>query len=293
LTVDPAFQHPSLPQAPVLARRSVLVGALGLVGTGLVGVPAAEAAPSVGSRVRDTYLAAGGRDVLGAARHKQVKRRISGVSTYGQEFKHGTVWWASEIGKVDRPDLRVRLDSAPNFRPVSGVADLWRSDDLDGCTPLEERIVVDLGIETMIAMNSGSDPSIPGVDRHKYKISNSGSSIDFYRGYVTLEASRTSVGQVLRRVARTDAPVLVHCSAGKDRTGWVCDLMQTVAGVSQEQRDEDYLATLWYSGAAVDLAWLTAARQQLTLDYGTVAAYLVDGCGLKSSDVKRLATRLS
>ena len=281
------------PAAPVLARRSVLVGALGLAGTALVGVPAAEAAPSVGSRVRETYLAAGGHDVLGSARHKQVKRRISGVSTYGQEFKHGTVWWSAEIGKVDRPDLRVRLDSAPNFRPVSGVVDLWRSGDLDGCTPLEERIVVDLGIETMIAMNSGSDPSIPGVDRRKYKIENDGATLDFYRGYVGLEASRESVGRVLKRVARSDAPVLVHCSAGKDRTGWVCDLMQTVAGVTQGERDEDYLATLWYSGASVELAWLAAARQQLALDYGTVTAYLVDGCGLKSSDVTRLAKRLT
>ena len=178
MTDDHDRQHP-----PTIARRTVLTAGLGLAGTALVGVPAAQAAPSVGSRVLETYLAAGGRDVLGAARHKQVKRRIDHVSTYGQTFKHGTVWWGADVGKVDTPDARVRLDSALNFRPVVGVSGLWRSDDLDGCTPLEERIVVDLGIETMIAMNSGSDPSIPDVDRHKYKISNAGDELEFYAGY--------------------------------------------------------------------------------------------------------------
>ena len=97
---------------------------------------------------------------------------------------------------------------------------------------------------------------------------------------------------MLRRVARSDAPVLVHCTAGKDRTGWVCDLMQTVAGVSRLVRDQDYLATWYYSGAEVDLAWLNAARAQLVDDYGTVTAYLVDGCGMDPDDLTRLRKRL-
>jgi len=273
-------------------RRLVLAGALGLAGTALMGARAAQAAPRVEGRILQTYLAAGGADVLGAAVHSEVKRRISHRNTYGQRFEHGVVWWGSGVGKVDLPRARVRLDTSPNFRPVRGVRDLWRTGDLDGCTPLEKRIVVDLGIETMIAMNSGGDPSIPGVDRHSYYISNAGENLEFYRGYVTREASRTSVGRVLGRVARSDAPVLVHCHAGKDRTGWVCDLMQAVAGVSREVRDADYLATLAYSGSTVELDWLAAAREQLVTDYGTVADYLVDGCGLSRTDLARLRTRL-
>lgn len=282
------------PSRPVLSRRTALIGGLGLAGTALVGVPSAQAAPRVAGRMLYTYLAAGGAAVLGAPVHGEVKRRISSKNTYGQRFKHGSIWSGSGVGKVDLPDgARVRLDTAPNFRPVTGVRDLWRTSDLDGCTALEKRIVVDLGIGTMIAMNSGSDPSIPGVDRHRYYISNAGEHLEFYRGYVTRSASRTSVGRVLRRVARSDAPVLVHCSAGKDRTGWVCDLMQTIARVSRKARDADYLATRAYAGSEVDLAWLAAAREQLVTDYGTVESYLVDGCDLDPAYLGRLRARLA
>jgi protein tyrosine phosphatase (PTP) superfamily phosphohydrolase (DUF442 family) len=285
------LQQP-LSHDPVLARRSVLVGALGLAGTALVGVPAAYAKPPLGSKIRETYLAAGGAHVLGAPLHRQVKHRIDHTSTYAQRFERGTVWWGAKVGKVDRPDVRVRLDSARNFRPVVGVRDLWRTDDLDDCTPLEKRIVADLGITTMIAMNSGSDPSIPGVKNRHYAISNAGERLEFYRGYVTREDNRAAVGRVLSRVARSDAPVVVHCRAGKDRTGWVCDLMQDVAGVERNVRDHDYLATRTYSGADVDLVWLSAARDELVSEYATVADYLIRGCGLDPADLARLVKRL-
>ena len=100
------------------------------------------------------------------------------------------------------------------------------------------------------------------------------------------------MGRVLRRVARTEGAVVVHCKAGKDRTGWVCDLMQAVAGVTREVRDLDYLATRSYSGADVDLEWLAAARTQLADDWGSVTDYLVDGCDVTRADLRRLAARL-
>ena len=276
-----------------LPRRAVLGGALGLAGAALVGAPTAQAAPAVTGRILETYEAVGGAAVLGGPLEREVKRRIAHRSTYGQRFERGTVWWGSAIGKVDRPGERVRLDTGRNFRPVAGVRDLWRTDDLDGCTALEKRVVVDLGIETMIAMNSGGDPSIPGVRRYRYRISNAGSHLRFYRGYVDRAASRASVGRVLRRVARSHAPVLVHCAGGKDRTGWVCELMQTVAGVAQEVRDIDYLATRAYSGAHVELEWLGAAREELRTRYGSVETYLREGCDLSAADLRRLRTRLA
>lgn len=280
---------------PILARRAVLAGALGLAGTALVGVPRAHADPRIAGQILETYRAAGGANVLGAAVDDEVKLRIGHRDTYGQQFEQGTVWWGSDVGKVDLPALpstRVRLDSMPNFRPAAGVWDVWRSDDPDDCTALEKRIIVDLGIETMIAMNSGKDTKIPGVKRYHYKIDSGGDKVDLYRSYVADKDQRSAVGKVLKRVAESESGVLVHCTAGKDRTGWVCDLMQRVVGLDGDERDQDYMATAEYSGKDVDLEWLNAARDELTSSYGTLTSYLTDGCGLDADDVTRLKNRL-
>lgn len=280
--------------SPDLSRRLLLTGLLGAAGAAGLAAPRAGATGfRVAGRIRETYLDAGGADVLGASTGSEVKVRIDGHTTYAQRFEHGTVWWGSGVGKVDLPRSdRVRLDTAPNFRPVLGVAAVWRSDDLDHCTPLEERIVRDLGIATMIAMNSGSDPSIHGVRKRKFHISNSGSHDEFYRGYVTRSASRKAVGEVLTTVAETDRPVLIHCSAGKDRTGWVSELLQSVAGVPRSKRDAGYLATFDYAQSDVELDWLQAARDQLSADYGTVERYVTEGCGLSARRYADLRDRL-
>ena len=279
--------------APVLGRRMVLGGALGAVGLGLLGGRVAlAAAPPVIGGIRRTYEAAGGAAALGAPLAAEVKVRVEKRNTYSQRFERGTVWWGSGVGKVDRPTDRVRLDTGRNFRPVLGVRDVWRTDDLDGATALEERVVMDLGITAMIAMNTGSDPSITGVRRYRYPISNAGSHLAFYRGYVTRAASRRALGRVVRRVGRTDGAVVLHCVAGKDRTGWASDLLQTLAGVDRATRDADYLATATYSGRHVELEWLQAARDALVERYGTPERYLRHGCGLSAADLRRVRARL-
>ena len=278
----------------LLSRRALLGGALAVGLASLPGVAGAAPTFAVKGKILATYRAHGGVAVLGRPVGAEVRVRLRGGSTYGQRFERGTVWWGSGRGRVDLPaGERVRLQRGRNFRPVLGVADLWRTDDLDGLTRLDERIVRDLGITTVIAMNSGKDPRIAGVRNLRHFISNSGDRLDFYRGYVTRSASRVSVGRVLTVVAESTAPAAVHCHAGKDRTGWVCDLMQSVAGVSEAKRDADYLLTKHYSGRSVDLDWLQAAREKRAEEYGSTSAYLTRGCGLSTATLDRLERRLA
>lgn len=277
----------------LLSRRAVLGGALAAGLASLPGVSSAAPALRVKGRIAETYQAYGGREVLGRPLSAEVRLRLRKANTYGQRFERGSVWWGSGVGRVDLPaGARVRLQKGENFRPVLGVTDVWRTDDLDGLTALDERIVRDLGITTMIAMNSGSDPKISGVQNVKHVISNSGSHLTFYRGYVTREASRAAIGAVLTAVADSTAPVAVHCRRGQDRTGWVCDLLQSVAGVSRTTRDADYLATATYTGRSVELAWLQAAREECTQEYGSTSAYLTEGCGMSTATLDRLEHRL-
>jgi len=64
---------------------------------------------------------------------------------------------------------------------------------------------------------------------------------------------------------KDDAGILVHCAAGKDRTGTLCALIQGVLGVSREDIMADYMLTL----EAVDIeAIITPAAQMFSKRYG-------------------------
>lgn len=66
-------------------------------------------------------------------------------------------------------------------------------------------------------------------------------SIGHYLGYVRDRAD--SIVAALRVMTRTDGAALVHCAAGKDRTGVVCALALEAVGVTREAVVADYAAT--------------------------------------------------
>ncbi|GAA4070726.1 tyrosine-protein phosphatase [Actinomadura miaoliensis] len=66
-------------------------------------------------------------------------------------------------------------------------------------------------------------------------------SIAHYLGYMRDRAD--SIVAALRVMTRTDGAALVHCAAGKDRTGVVCALALEVAQVTREAIVADYAMT--------------------------------------------------
>ena len=66
---------------------------------------------------------------------------------------------------------------------------------------------------------------------------------EYYKGYFQTNDGAALVS-ALRELLKPDAlPVLVHCAAGKDRTGVVVALAQSHAGVSNEIIAADYAAS--------------------------------------------------
>ena len=106
-------------------------------------------------------------------------------------------------------------------------------------------------------------------------------------------------------------PVLIHCSAGKDRTGVLAGLIQQVLGVSLERVMEDYLKTEKYLDSYKEeimarlkplsyfgIPWrrmymplfdarrdyLLAAFEQMKAEFGIVQAWMRRGVGLSKDE---------
>lgn len=128
-----------------------------------------------------------------------------------------------------------------------------------------------------------------------------------YRSFVTLGSARTATATVLQQVADPNSgPVVVHCTAGKDRTGWVVAVLLTAVGVEWDDVMTDYLRSgpevlalfapyrdrvaeqggdveAMERAIAVFPHYLEAARDQMLGDFGSWDRYLSDGLGLQPS----------
>ena len=245
----------------------------------------------------------------------------------------------------------VRLASADNFRDVSGPdaayagADgrslrrgvAYRSNEL----LLTETDVESLGrlgvgaifdLRTDHEVESHPDAEVPGARWEHLEVK--GIPMDavttladrstahdvmlqVYRGFVEVEGARAAFATLLRSIADSDAPVLFHCTAGKDRTGWAAALLLHLAGVDDETILEDYLLTNTFASATrekylglvrehlgadkvevyervmvADQAYLLAAYDAVAAAYGDRLGYLRDGLALNDATLERLRARM-
>jgi protein-tyrosine phosphatase len=97
-----------------------------------------------------------------------------------------------------------------------------------------------------LSWDDGSTPptirSVAAKHSHPYTaVGMQAAMIDLYRELPAWMAPR--LRGIFQRIAQGDLPVLVHCAAGKDRTGIAIALLLAVLDVSQETIIEDYLLT--------------------------------------------------
>ena len=72
-------------------------------------------------------------------------------------------------------------------------------------------------------------------------------------------------GETFRRLAATGGPILIHCAAGKDRTGLLVALIHHLLGVSAGDIEADYLLT---NAARSTTDWVTRFSDLLEREYG-------------------------
>lgn len=177
--------------------------------------------------------------------------------------------------RVLRPEW-IALDGAVNARTVIPEV-LLRSDNLQGLTPGDVRtlvgqqrleVVIDLRTDTEVRLEGpGPLTREPAVRiEHRSLYPDTGVTTDLEAGTVKpwgpahedvfpdeppvvgsymsyLHRRPDSIVGSVRTIARSRGAVLVHCAAGKDRTGVVVALALDAAGVERTAIIADYLAT--------------------------------------------------
>ncbi|MEU6661411.1 tyrosine-protein phosphatase [Streptomyces sp. NPDC046821] len=140
---------------------------------------------------------------------------------------------------------------------------------------------------------------------------------DTYRALVSTRSARAAYRTLLTELADPDAgPVLFHCTAGKDRTGWGATVVLTLLGAGQETLEAEYLSVnaavreafaslvegFTAQGGDPEIAlaligvrpsYLRAAQDEVTERYGDFATYVRDGLGVTDEAVERIRQRLT
>lgn len=138
------------------------------------------------------------------------------------------------------------------------------------------------------------------------------------RRFVSHPGFRDSFAGALRIIAdAARGPVLFHCAAGKDRTGWMTAIVLTALNVPREAIIADYLATNDYVGQAYgdwldrlvesgaladadlirplmfqDRSYLEAAFDEVDREYGDFDRFLADGLGFTAAEHDALRSAL-
>ena len=241
---------------------------------------------------------------------------------------------------MQKPTRLLPLQGASNFRDLGGYTGqdgrsvrwrrVFRSDHLGGLTAQDHATLQALGVKRAFDFRglheSRAAPySVPGLTRHALAIeptvaqqmqalAEAGRALspermvalmeELYLRLVDHEAPRFATW--FAHLLEDDTPLVIHCTAGKDRTGLAAALLLRALGVPQADVEADYLLTNehYRRPAAMDdrvpdealaVLWsvrpsfLHAAFERIAAQHGGLDAYLEQRLHLRPADRARLA----
>ncbi|MFE0047322.1 tyrosine-protein phosphatase [Streptomyces albireticuli] len=138
---------------------------------------------------------------------------------------------------------------------------------------------------------------------------------DAYRAFVTSEPACAAYRLLFSALAEPGCgPLLFHCTAGKDRTGWAATVLLLLLGADEDTVMEEYLAVnpavraafaplidpFTAAGGDPEIAdailgvrpgYLAAALEQMHRSHGGVEAYVREALGIPDEAVDRVRAR--
>jgi protein-tyrosine phosphatase len=245
---------------------------------------------------------------------------------------------------TESPGRRSLLDGASNFRDLGGYPTVdervvrtgmvFRSGALHALTDADHQRLRALGVRVAVDLRPPEEQAAEPTNAPFLRIvrvplmrgertsdplalaNGDGYLRDRYAEIVLDRAP--DIGTVFRWFAREDGlPAVIHCAAGKDRTGVVSAVLLLALGVDEPTVLDDYELTSEYAAAtrveeltsklsgsglppAVIAGLLGTSRSALAdaiallrKEYGTVGDYLVGAAGLSPADLTTLRERLT
>jgi protein tyrosine/serine phosphatase len=241
-----------------------------------------------------------------------------------------------------------KLTSIWNFRDVAGAGlplshgatmttgVVYRSGQLKGLSDADAATLVGLGITDIYDLRSAaaakaSPDAVPkGVTYHRidvfaghsksYKGRTAAGARAYMRAmnraFVTDSRQRSRIAQALRAISGADGRVLIHCAAGKDRTGWLSAMLQSIAGANRATIKGEYLLSNTYRKDLIDSkvaaarkisatraaivgeqeklrpSYLEAGLDKAVAKYGSLHKYWTRGLKLSATTIATLRAKL-
>ncbi|MEU9508258.1 tyrosine-protein phosphatase [Micromonospora sp. NPDC048170] len=226
----------------------------------------------------------------------------------------------ADVDEAETSRVPVAVPGVRNFRDAGGVGALrrgvlYRSGALHELLPGGAQSLEQLGVRTVVDLRSVPEMADRPDVCDGYGLTHVRAPVFAERSWpddqlelypFMAEHAGRSVVAVIRRLLTPGPPVLVHCASGKDRTGVVVAVLQTLWGASEAEVVSDFLrsnAELGLSGGPapsatghgalpVTATHIRRAMLWIRSIHGSVSAYLVEH-GATEAELTALRMRVT